>query len=609
MKIVSVSHYYTPHIGGLEIVARKLARSLTASGHEVSIVTFKTDPIPSVSVEEGVTVYRVRGLNFFDTYFGIPFPIGGIGLFSRLFREIQTADAVHLHDVFYQSSWIAYFFARLLGKPLILTQHVGIVEHPSAIVMGIQKAVYRAIGRMIFAFAETIIVYNRNVRTFLEKEGVPTGKIIELRNGIDTNTFCPIDRALRKEKRQALGLPADRPLALFVGRFVPKKGFTEVYGARDPKYDLVFVGSGNFPEEYKKTNGVYCLGPKNQTELALIYPLVDFFVFPSKGEMFTLVMQEAMAAGLPIVTTNEPGYAEYNLDQTLITFVEPKAESLKTTMTKLVDDPELLQKMGAYSRALAVERFDWDTNISPLLSIYADIAKRKRVIVTTSWDDGHILDLKLADLLRKYSVGGTFYISPRDHEIIPEKRLSNEQIRSLLPDFEIGAHTMTHRPLPTISDDAANEEIITSKKYLEEVIGGPVTSFCYPRGEYTPTHAIMTKQAGFHLSRTVARFSYDTGSNPFELPTSVHTYDHFSDVWGVLRLAKFNPMRFLKLYRNWEAQAIAMFDAVSKRGGIFHLWGHSWEVDDHNDWNRLERVLQYVGGRANVSYVANRELV
>lgn len=611
MKILSISHYYPPHIGGLEIVATKLAGSLRDAGNDVSIITFRTGKSsPGRSNENGIMVHRVRGLNFFDTYFGIPFPIGGLGLMYQTWREVKAADAVQLHDVFYQSSWVAYFFARWYGKPILLIQHVGLVTHSSRLVMGIQCAVYSTIGRRIFAYAKNIIVYNKNVRSFLIAEGVSENKILELRNGIDVSAFHPIDQTLRREKRRGLGLPEDAMLGLFVGRFVPKKGFNIVYDARDSKYDLVFVGSGIFPKEYTNTRGIHPLGPKTQSELAEIYSLVDFFVFPSKGEMFTLVMQEAMAAGLPIITTDEPGYRDYELNRNLISFVEPNAQALRVAMTELVLNPSLREKMGVYSRTLAEERFNWNNNVAPIIDLFARIApENKKVIVTTSWDDGHVLDFRLAELMKKYGVRGTFYISPFDHELPLEKRLTENQIREIGADFEIGAHTMTHRPLPTISLAEATKEIIDSKKYLEEVIGAPVLSFCYPRGEYTAQHAVAVKDAGYKLARTVSRFSYDLGTNPFEMPTTIHTYDHFLDIWGVIKLANFNPFRFIGLYRNWEKQAIVQFNHVMQNGGVFHLWGHSWEVDNHQDWNRLEYVFAHIGNREGVEYVPNKELL
>ncbi len=142
MKIVSISHYYTPHVGGLEIVAENQVQSLVRNGHEVSVVTCAgSDEASGHTTVKGVSVYRAKVWNFFDTRFGIPFPIVGLGYIATSFSAIRKADAVHVHDVFYIPSWFALLWAFVFRKPLILTQHVAMVPHPSRVVMFIQKAV------------------------------------------------------------------------------------------------------------------------------------------------------------------------------------------------------------------------------------------------------------------------------------------------------------------------------------------------------------------------------------------------------------------------------------------------------------------------------------
>jgi len=118
----------------------------------------------------------------------------------------------------------------------------------------------------------------------------------------------------------------------------------------------------------------------------------------------------------------------------------------------------------------------------------------------------------------------------------------------------------------------------------------------------------MVRDAGFRLARTVKRFSFG-GSDPLELHTSIHTYDHWSDVWNLAQFVCFNPIRFIKLYHQWDKQAIAMFDRVRTEGGVFHLWGHSWELNNNDGWKRLEQVLAHIGNHADVSYVPNGALV
>ncbi len=228
----------------------------------------------------------------------------------------------------------------------------------------------------------------------------------------------------------------------------------------------------------------------------------------------------------------------------------------------------------------------------------------KKVSVTTSWDDGHVLDVRLAALLKKYGIKGTFYISPNDREFSQDKLLTRNQVKAIAEDFEIGAHTMTHPQLPLVSDEEARKEIVDSKKYLEEVTGKPVTSFCYPRGAYKPKHVAMVKEAGVTLARTVELF-HASYTNPLAMPTTRHAYLHWSVAWPIFKKVGFK--KFLSCYLNWDKLAIELFNQTPN-GEVFHLWGHSWEVDNNKDWERLEKTLAAISKRAEVVYVTNRAL-
>lgn len=229
-------------------------------------------------------------------------------------------------------------------------------------------------------------------------------------------------------------------------------------------------------------------------------------------------------------------------------------------------------------------------------------------LVTTSWDDGHRLDPRLAALLEKYGVPGTFYIAPRNIEFAPGDHLPAAGIRELAErGFEIGGHTLSHRRLPLITDAEAREEIEAGKAELEDITGTEVASFCYPRGEYRAEHVRQVAEAGFTLARTVRRGSLATGPL-LEMTTTVNAYAHRVDVPLVLRLSGGNPVRAARMYLEWDELAIHWFESCRRQGGVYHLWGHSWEVDARGDWARLERVLAHIGGRSDVRYVTNGEL-
>jgi peptidoglycan/xylan/chitin deacetylase (PgdA/CDA1 family) len=219
-------------------------------------------------------------------------------------------------------------------------------------------------------------------------------------------------------------------------------------------------------------------------------------------------------------------------------------------------------------------------------------------IVTTSWDDGHKLDLKLARLLQKYNIPATFYVSPASMEFSKEDLLSEQEIRSLSESFEIGGHTLHHPNLAQIPLDVAIDNIKAGKDMLESIVGEKLLSFAYPYGAYTEQVQKAVLDLGFKVARTTKRFSITSSREFNALPTTVHVYTHVSDV---LQLPKYRTLQWQKLARYF-------FDQVMEKGGVFHLWGHSWEVDKYNQWRNLEAVFEYIANPKDVKYVNNKGL-
>jgi peptidoglycan-N-acetylglucosamine deacetylase len=230
----------------------------------------------------------------------------------------------------------------------------------------------------------------------------------------------------------------------------------------------------------------------------------------------------------------------------------------------------------------------------------------KTAVVTTSWDDGHKFDLRLARMLKEHGLRATFYVAPENHEFPKQDLLTLPEIRDISQDFEIGAHSMTHRRLPAIPEEQSKKEIIASKEVLEQITGKEIKAFCYPYGAYTRLHVELVKNAGYRYARTITRYAF-TMEDPYQAGTSLHVYNHRFDLWQTARFAKFRPIKTLHCLE-WDALAQAMFDQVIKEGGIYHIWGHSWEIDEHNDWERLENIFRYIGANPKVNYVTNGEL-
>ena len=372
-RILLVCHYYAPHIGGIELVVQAEAERLAAAGHEVVVLT--SAPKSGDCVENGVRVVRVAAWNGLEDRLGVPFPFFSPRILGRALRLARWADVVHVHDCFYLSSWSAGLGSLLTRTPMVLSQHVAVVDHPSFAVSAVQKLVYGTVGRALLRRARRVFVINEYVGRFVTGLGAAPAKLVVLSNGVDGERFRPAaDAGERAKLRAAYGLPDDeRPLVLFVGRLVPKKGIDIAVEALDGVADLVTVGSGDASAVTGRP-GVHHLGSRQPEEVAEIFRSCDLLVLPTTGEVFPLVVREAMSTGLPVVTTNEPDYTALGVDPDGMAQVPRRAEAVREAVRDLLADAARRDRMRAYSLEYAREHFSWSEHLDLLTSHYRDVA-------------------------------------------------------------------------------------------------------------------------------------------------------------------------------------------------------------------------------------------
>jgi glycosyltransferase involved in cell wall biosynthesis len=369
-----VSHYYPPHVGGIENVVRQEAVHLAARGVEVTVLT--SGERSAVSEEDGVRVVRVAAWNGAERA-GVPFPVLSPKLLPTAVRWARWADVVHVHDCLYLTSWTAGSAAALTRTPHLLTQHVAMVDHPSGLVRGVQRAVYAVAGRFLLRRARRVLTLNASVGDFVQRFGARPERVRHLANGVDTRLFrTAASDAERTLARKRHGLPDGRVLVLFAGRLVPKKGYDLLLAAHaraGAGYELVFAGDGDSAALAGRP-GVHHLGALPPAELAEVYRACDVFALPSTAEGFPLTVQEAMASGLPVVTTDDPGYAPYGLDRSQVVLLPRDADALGDALSVLAVDGPLRERMGRYSYEHATTAFAWEEHVSALLLHYRDAA-------------------------------------------------------------------------------------------------------------------------------------------------------------------------------------------------------------------------------------------
>lgn len=220
------------------------------------------------------------------------------------------------------------------------------------------------------------------------------------------------------------------------------------------------------------------------------------------------------------------------------------------------------------------------------------------LVLTTSWDDGYPADIRLGEVLQKYGVNGTFYIPRRNCE--GRSVMASRDIYELAQSFEIGCHTVDHVVLTTLDRGSAEHQIRDSKAWMEDIIGRPAAGFCYPRGKFDATTKAMTEGAGFSYARTVKNFCLNAGADQFEMPTTIQFFPHPRTAYLKNLIGGGIDSTRLRLFLKAAATGSLLprikhlVDSWALSGGVFHLWGHSWEIEERSLWAELELTLKYI---------------
>lgn len=223
---------------------------------------------------------------------------------------------------------------------------------------------------------------------------------------------------------------------------------------------------------------------------------------------------------------------------------------------------------------------------------------QRHLVITTSWDDGHPLDMKVAEMLVRFGLPGTFYIPLQSEFGVME----HKDIRDLSGVFEIGAHTINHVYLDSVSKCEARREIVGSKAALEDICSRECRVFCFPGGKFSAEHLQTVKEAGYSAARTVEMMSLrrpELRSGLAVIPTTLQAYPHlpFSYVKNVakrLRLRNLVPLSLALRAGDLLTATRVLLERSAQDGGVFHLWGHSWEIEALQEWQNLESILRLI---------------
>jgi glycosyltransferase involved in cell wall biosynthesis len=305
MRITLVTHYFPGHRGGIERVAGELAGRLAAEhGARIEWHASDCDAPPSIP---GVEAVPAATCNTIEKRLGVPYPIWSPRALWRVVRSARTADAVHLHDCLYLANVLSFAAARLTGRPVIVTQHVGMIPYRSRALRALLALAYGVLGRLVLGGASRVVFVSDAVRRYFGEFVRFSVPPLLIANGVDTSVFRPPSESDRSALRRQFGAGPDTPLLLFVGRFVEKKGLPalRLLAERMPKARWMFAGWGPLDPAAWALPNVAVFRDRSGARLAELYQAADLLVLPSVGEGFPLVVQESMACGTPALVGTE----------------------------------------------------------------------------------------------------------------------------------------------------------------------------------------------------------------------------------------------------------------------------------------------------------------
>jgi glycosyltransferase involved in cell wall biosynthesis len=255
---------------------------------------------------------------------------------------------------------LAFAAARMAGKPVLVTQHVGLVPYRNPALAATMQTANRLLAARLLKGSAATVFYSRTTQNYFSRWLGNDFPAAWISNGVDT-CFHPVEASERQQLRRQLGWPQDRQVMLFAGRFVEKKGIDIIrhLAERFPDRMWVMAGSGpHNPNSWRLPN-VQIMGQCAHQNMARVFQAADLLVLPSVGEGFPLVVQESMACGTPVAVSSEtaaahPGVAE------LVWSTTPEPQPFEALIQSIVSAPALLHDRRAAVAAFARREWNWD---------------------------------------------------------------------------------------------------------------------------------------------------------------------------------------------------------------------------------------------------------
>jgi glycosyltransferase involved in cell wall biosynthesis len=302
--------------------------------------------------------------------------------FLRLYQAIyvgmrmQQNGLGHIHAHFAgMAARTAFWIDQFFGIPYSFTAHANDIFAPRDFVVSLPKLMERA--------AAIVSVSDYAARDLKTRFPASAAKIHRIYNGVEMSRFHPTD------------FGSGTPALISIGRLIEKKGFADLINAcalltsRRRGFTCEIIGEGPLEEALRAQiagagleGQVRLTGPQTQAQIALRLAHATIFVLPCTreegGGMDNLptVIMEAMAAGLPVISTplgGIPEMVEQDVNGELVPERSPAA--ICAAMERLISDPERARRLGDRGRQMAREKFSIETSAEALLRVFGNMTR------------------------------------------------------------------------------------------------------------------------------------------------------------------------------------------------------------------------------------------
>ncbi len=402
MKIALIRKEYTLKWGGAERYVVNLSRLLAERGHEVHVFA-NTWELPA---DPGITFHKVPMLSWYSPLKNLSFALNTrrlltsdefdiINGFSQVFTQdvYRAGDGVHRHNLDVQSSGAIAGILNCLNP-----------RH--RVILGIEQQIFKP-------HHYTYIIANSNLckQQILNYYDVPGDRVEVIYNGVDLNRFNPgVKSRYRAEVRKQLAVSDETRLMLYVSRNYKRKGLRQLIesiallGEKKDCLRLVVVGREN-PRPYRRLASSLGVGDKvifidETPTVEKYYGAGDFLILPTLYDPFSNVCLEALACGLPVITTRSNGAAEVIRDGVngYVLTDANQLEEMAAHISRMLPDGTC-DSMGAHAAATA-RRYTLEDNLQQTLGIYDKVLTAKRRFAF-SRHHGMIINRAYEDLLAK----------------------------------------------------------------------------------------------------------------------------------------------------------------------------------------------------------------